>query len=483
MSSENLFAQANSEGHHYLLLREISDHKHDDTAVTKEDGWITARSGRKFRKKTTRGWSLLVKWKEGSSDWVPLKDLKESYPVELAEYAKANKIDDEPAFAWWVNDVLRKRNRIISKVKSRYWKTTHKFGIRLPHSVQEALKIDEENGNTFWRDAIEKEMGKIRGLGTFERYDGATAEELRSGKKKLPGYQELTCHMVFDIKMDGKFTRKARYIADGHKTINVPNEFTYSSVVSRESVRIAFLYASLNDLNILSCDIVNAYLNAPCREKLWIEGGPEFGSEDKCVFIVKKAVYGLKTSGASWRQTISQVLQDLGWQSTVADPNVYRRAAVKPNGDQYYELLLIYVDDILVVSANPGEAMSAINKLYDFKDPPAEPEHYLGANVHKWQLPDGRLVWAMQPKEYVKNACNVVKGMLAKDGQSLRTGKGTERPMPKSYRPEVDVSPILDTDLASRYSQLIGMLRWAVELGRIDIHLEVSLLSSHLCLP
>jgi hypothetical protein len=89
----------------------------------------------------------------------------------------------------------------------------------------------------------------------------------------------------------------------------------------------------------------------------------------------------------------------------------------------------------------------------------------------------------MQPKDYVKNAINVVKAMLAEEGRELRTGKGTERPMPKSYRPEVDVSPVLTTEHAGRYSQLIGMLRWAVELGRVDIHLELSLLSSYLCEP
>jgi hypothetical protein len=79
-----------------------------------------------------------------------LKDLKASFPVELAEYAVVNKIDDQPAIAWWCNQVLRHRNRIISKVKSRYWKTTHKFGVKMPKSVQEAFKLDAENENDLW---------------------------------------------------------------------------------------------------------------------------------------------------------------------------------------------------------------------------------------------------------------------------------------------------------------------------------------------
>lgn len=62
------------------------------------------------------------------------------------------------------------------------------------------------------------------------------------------------------MKMD--FTRKARYIAGGHTT-ETPVGICYSSVVSRNSVRIAFLVAALNDLDILATDIGNAYLNAP----------------------------------------------------------------------------------------------------------------------------------------------------------------------------------------------------------------------------
>ena len=48
----------------------------------------------------------MVEWKDGLSDWVPLKELKASNPAELAEYVVANRIQDEPAFSWWVKDVL-----------------------------------------------------------------------------------------------------------------------------------------------------------------------------------------------------------------------------------------------------------------------------------------------------------------------------------------------------------------------------------------
>jgi hypothetical protein len=78
------------------------------------------KKGVKRRRETTQGWRLLRKWKDGSSNWVALKDAQQSYPVLVAEYAIANRINDEPAFAWWVPDAIKKRDRIIAKVKSNY---------------------------------------------------------------------------------------------------------------------------------------------------------------------------------------------------------------------------------------------------------------------------------------------------------------------------------------------------------------------------
>ncbi|GAX09610.1 hypothetical protein FisN_38Lu038 [Fistulifera solaris] len=146
--AECMFSEVDSEGRSYRLLKEISDHRKLDSAIDKEHG-IYRYNNRDYHKMTTKGWLLLVEWMEGHADWVPLKDLKEAYPVQVAEYAKANGIDDEPAFAWWVKDVLRQRNSVIAKVKSRYWKTTHKFGIRIPKTVKEALQIDKETGTDY----------------------------------------------------------------------------------------------------------------------------------------------------------------------------------------------------------------------------------------------------------------------------------------------------------------------------------------------
>ena len=101
----------------------------------------------------------------------------------------------------------------------------------------------------------------------FEKFEGVTPDDTMKGKIK-PGYEHVNVHMIFDIKMDGKFTRKARLVDNGHTTL-LASSITYSSVLSREIVGIAFLLESLNDLDIFACDIVNEYINAKYRKKLY----------------------------------------------------------------------------------------------------------------------------------------------------------------------------------------------------------------------
>ena len=113
----------------------------------------------------------MVEWKEGSSSSIPLADLKDAYPVQVADNAVANNLTTEPAFHWWVPFVLKKRERILKKVKTKYWSNSHKHGLELPKSVSHsleidkrtgivshALEIDKRTGKAFWKKAIKKEI-------------------------------------------------------------------------------------------------------------------------------------------------------------------------------------------------------------------------------------------------------------------------------------------------------------------------------------
>ena len=86
-----------------------------------------------------------------------------------------------------------------------------------------------------------------------------------------------------------------------------PASLTYSTVVSRDSVRIILMIAALNGLEISSCDIQNAYLTAPCREKIYFIAGPELGSDQGKIMIIRRALYGLKSSGAAFRSFFAEI--------------------------------------------------------------------------------------------------------------------------------------------------------------------------------
>lgn len=469
--AENLYSQVDEEGHHQVMMDEIVDHKSDNSAVQPDDGWVTVR-GRRRRRITTKGWKLCVRWKDGSTSWEPLSDLKEAYPVQTAEYAVNNKLEHQPAFAWWVGAVLRRRDRIIiSATKKRYHKRTHKFGIELPKTVKQALEIDRRTGTTYWRDALQREITNVK----------VAFDVLDDSDELPPGYQQIDCHMIFDIKL-GSLARKCRLVAGGHKT-DPPAAITYASVVSRESVRIALTIAALNDHKVLSADIQNAYLNSPCEEKVWTTLGPEFGPEleGKRAKIVR-SLYGLKSAGAAYRYHLATCMEHLGFTSCKADPDVWLRENSDHTGARFYEYVLIYTDDILAIGKNPRAILDRLDKYFTLKrESIKEPDIYLGGKLRCIQGENGTKAWTQSSTGYVREAVVAVENWLAERNMQLPSRCDT--PIPTGYRPELDTTPELDPESANWYQSAIGALRWAVELGRIDIATECSMLSSHMAMP
>ena len=111
------------------LMDEIMDHQKGNNALSEEDALIQTKSGVPS-KITTKNWEFLVSWKDGTQSWVRLADIKDSFPIEVAEYAVANQISDEPAFVWWVSKVLKKKKLMISAAsRTKYWLKSHKYGV------------------------------------------------------------------------------------------------------------------------------------------------------------------------------------------------------------------------------------------------------------------------------------------------------------------------------------------------------------------
>ena len=145
---------------------------------------------------------------------------------------------------------------------------------------------------------------------------------MRKGKvDDMYGYQEITCHVIFDTKMD--FTWKAIYVDNVSKT-EAQVALTQSTVVSWDSVRLEFLISALNDLDVMECNIGNKYLNVPCKENIWFQAGSECGEHRVKIMILVRSLYVLNNSGASWRSMFKEIIEkNLHFKSTQIDSNVY----------------------------------------------------------------------------------------------------------------------------------------------------------------
>ena len=369
--------------------------------------------------------------------------MKAEHPIEVAEFAVANRIDDEPAFKWWVRYTLRKRDHIIASIRSRVLKKTHKYGIEIPTSIEHARALDTANGNTLWMDALAKEM-----------YNVSVAFEILEDNAPLPpGWTPRTGHLVWDLKMD--FTCKARWVKDGHRTPS-PETSNFAGVVSRETVRIALTYAALNVIPVMSADIRNTYLQAPASEKHYIICGPEFGLEHEGKrALVRRALYGGKVAGKDYWAHLRECMNFLGFRSSEGDPELWMRPSTKSDGSPYYEYVLLYVDDVLVI-AEQGEHVlrKEIGKYFEMKEESTGPSTiYLGGKLSFVTLDNGAQAWSFSSSQYEQAAVQNVEQYLAKSNRRLAAS--AKAPFTSNYRPEIDLTEELDKDDAAYYQSLI----------------------------
>ena len=185
----------------------------------------------------------------------------------------------------------------------------------------------------------------------------------------------------------------------------------------------------------------------------------------------------MKSASASFRSFMAEKLDNIGFRTSITDPDVWMRPAMKSSGEEYYEYILMYVDDILVISVCAMEILQDMQSHVKFKNDKIEtPDGYLGAKLGLKSL-NGRDVWTMTSVSYIKAAVDNVERALK--GKRWKLPTRVQTPMVSNYLPELDGTPELEADSIQYYQELIGVLRWATELGRVDILLEVSLLSQY----
>ena len=140
------------------------------------------------------------------------------------------------------------------------------------------------------------------------------------------------------------------------------------------------------------------------------------------------------------------------------------------------------MDDILCVSHDPRKTMNLIKSKFKLKGDKMEPpDNYLGATISKMDNTNGDSCWAMSSDQYCSALVNNVEDELQKKG--MRLPSKCLSPFSHGYKPEMDCTAELKAAGTQRFQEIIGSLRWAIEIGRVDILLEASLLSKHLALP
>jgi hypothetical protein len=165
----------------------------------------------------------------------------------------------------------------------------------------------------------------------------------------------------------------------------------------------------------------------------------------------------------------------LGYELSRGDPDVWFRAATKETKEENYEYLFVYTDDILAIGVDPNHVLTSLNKYFALKpDSIHPPDDYLSTKLKETVLPNGVKARGQSSSHYIHNAVAFLESWM----------KNREYKLPrKAPTPEVDVTEVLNSEEANYYQSLVGVLRWIIEIGRIDITTEVSMLASHMAMP
>jgi hypothetical protein len=256
----------------------------------------------------------------------------------------------------------------------------------------------------------------------------------------------------------------------------------YSMVVSCNSVHILLTMAALNNLDVLGANIQNTFLTAPNKEKCWMIAGPEFGPEEGKSFLMVKALHGLKSASFSFRLYMAEKLSLMGFESSMADPDIWLYVASKSNGRKYYEYIMMYIDDILVLSHNAHVIMNEIKTTFKFKNNKVVPLDYnLGAKLQKKPI-NGIECWNVTSQDYIKTAVKNIEDALKKKGNKIPT-TNVNTPMNIAYSQKMYITAELNNEDTTYFQEWIGVLQWATEIGQVYVLLEVLLLSQYQASP
>ena len=356
-------------------------------------------------------YNVMVEWESGEVTYEPLTLISKEDPINCAVYVKKH---DLPDTTRWNHP---KGHAKISKRLIRAVKQSRIRQVRASARYQHGFQVPE-NSNTHWQDAMDLELTQIHEYKVFKD----------------------------TVKHDGKL--KARLVADGH--------LTKEPVVSLRSLRMVVFLSQLNDFEIWGADVGNAYLEAYTDQNLCIIAGPEFKELQGHLLIMIKALHGTRSGGTRWHDRLFDILQELKFKPSKADPDVWMRP--EPGGT-CYEYIAVYVDDLAIAAKDQQAFYNELKKR--------SLEYHLGCTYK--EDPDRTL--AADPRRYVNKILESYERMFKEKPRMSRP------PLEGGDHPELDTPELCDEHQTNQFQTLIGQLQWLISPGYFDIAVHVMSLS------
>ena len=407
-----------------------------------------------------------VQLETGTQFTIPFNIIKKDNPILVAKYIREHviEISRREFYGKWAHRIL-KQNKIVQRrtmgnnqhIVSRNQRNDNiinheKYGIQIPKTVQQAFQLDMENGNQLWNQAIKKEMEALHNAGVWEYHPPHF--------KHTSDYQFAPLRIIFDVKKDD-LRRKARMVAGGHK-VDATMWEAYASTVEGISIRLLMTIGLHNKLTMVTGDIGNDFIHAKTNEKIWAKAGPEFDERQGCILTIKKALYGLNTSGHQWSKCLGDKLRSMGFTTTRSDPDVW---IIKSTNHFGYDYIAIHVDDLIIMAMKPLKYLEILKEDFTIRNIEENPSRYLGNDYNPM---DNKI------KVSCMSYINEILRKYQVDYGDLRSEK---TPAMTNDHPESDQTPTLDENGIKHYQRIIGICQWLVTSGHYDINFAVASLS------
>ena len=383
---------------------------------------------------------LEIEWKMGETSSSPFTLVKQDYPYAVAQYILDNSVGTwdgrhmlgrytrwAHGFLQQVRHTIRCLHRVASgsilRLQDRrpfqledsfcgFWTIRHatmtpnttqpqckkkqkpgrishgqpvfKYGVEVPKSTKHAEELDAQHGNSLWKEAYQKEIGSLLSLGCFYFCP--------PDSKPGPDYQFVKLTMIYEVKQDGR--HKAHLVAGSH-LVDPHGISTRSTVMKGVSVCLLDVIAHRDNLKVLCGDIGNAFVTAPCLEKVYSRAGPEFGDHHNSIMVLMKALYRLWSSSRAFHGHFADFLHSMGFHSVHYDHDVWMRLH---EDRTRYDYICTHMEDFKIVACDPNCWLTQISGVFLLKST-GPPSYYLG-NDYVWSTSEN--AWVLGCSMYIK---------------------------------------------------------------------------------